>query len=145
MSKLQKPLKFQSISNSMETAKKYILNDLGYMRKEMQTIMSRVSTLENEVQDLKGLKSEVELLTNKIEFLQNKPIDSELRILGVPFAQDENLRDIFEKICVAVNIETPIASSIYRVKSKESSEGPTIVKLASANCRNQLMRSVAYY
>ena len=137
--------KFQSISDAMETAKNDILLELAHMREEMQTIMNRVSTLENEVQDLKGLRSEVELLTNEIEVLQNKSIDSELRILGVPFTQGENLNDVFGKICAAVNTETPNTTSIYRVKRRESAEGPIIVKLASAYCRNQFMRSMAHH
>ena len=81
----------------MEAAKNDILHEVGHMREEMKTIMNLVSTLEHEVEDLKGLRSDVKLLTNKIELLQKKSVDTELRILGVPFTQDEHLRDVFGK------------------------------------------------
>ena len=76
--------KFQSISDAMETAKNDILLELAHMREEMRLIMNRVSTLENEVQDLKGLRSEVELLTNEIELLQKSRQTRSFEFLEYP-------------------------------------------------------------
>ena len=137
--------KFQRIFQTMETTKNDIINELANMREEMQNLNNSVSKLEKDVECSNNLKSVVESLQEQVETLHNKAISSELRILGVPWVANENLHTVFNKICEALNIETPNTISIHRVKRNDSGEGPIIVKLTSANERNQLMRSLALY
>ena len=47
---------------------------------------------------------------------------SELRILGVPCVENENLHTVFNKMCEVLNIETPNTISIHRVKRNDSGE-----------------------
>jgi len=130
------------------------------LRQEFGLLSERVNHLEatvrvieiadsdlNTVKDeLTAVKAELQNLKDAANKNENLSIASELRIHGVPADEQENLTNLFNKICTAANAPPPIIKSIKRLKNSNNStvvDGPIHVKLSSPRAKKSLLRSIA--
>lgn len=121
------------------------------MKREINTISERVTKLETVTDELLALKSEIKSL--KIQTLKNANsiVACDLRLNGIPFKDEENLSEMFDKICKTINISTPRTKSIFRLQNKnnkakeDSPDAVIIVKLFSPYDKNFFLKSLGIY
>lgn len=100
-------------------------------KSDLDAVTVRVTSLESAVQEIKNtamdeiieLRNETEFLKNEIVYLKscarkqdNSIVAYDIRITNVPTEQNENLYDLYFRLCEAVNISPPNVKTIYRVK-----------------------------
>lgn len=75
----------------------------------------------------------------------------DLRINSVLFTTNENLHDIFNKICQTVSIPTPQLQSIHRLKNKNNKNnfnspgGVIIAKMMTTYDKNFVLKAINTY
>ena len=142
----------RTIDAKFQEFKVDLLNDLRekykFIEEKLLTLNERVITLEKNNGDM---QEEINILKTKLKVHENHHVSSELRISGIPYAEKEDLTQIFKNVCRAINNQMPNIRSIYRVgnyNSKQktySKDGVIIVKLWSAYDKNSFLKSLAGY
>jgi len=97
---------------------------------------------------LSDVNDELHLLRDKVAKHENALVSCELRIHGVPACDNENLIDLFYKLCASAKIAKPSISSIRRLKPQRNNkitDGAILVKLASPQIRNDTLRLLAEF
>ena len=103
----------------------------NYVRK-LSNITERITVLAKKAAEADGMREELSDLKIKLRQQENYSISSELRINEIPYSQDENLREIFNKICNTINKPVTSIQSIYRLsnhnnKRRENSKDAAII------------------
>ena len=144
--------KMEKVSKNINTSKSEILGEISAqiadLHSKFNIITNRVKELELKINECDTLRAEINILKEKAEKQDSIAISSEIRINGIPSNKNENLYDVFKRICHVINIPTPNIQTIFRVKNKNNTQyndGPIIVKLSSSYERNFLMRSFAVH
>lgn len=117
---------------------------------EVHTVSERVTDLETVCTEVKLLKTEIKMLKSQMQRQENLAVSCDLRINGIPFRNNENLHDIFDGICYALNISTPSYKSIFRLQNKNNKEQNSpdaviLVKLLSPYDKNFVLKSLALF
>lgn len=140
---------------------------------DMNKVTERVTNLESFVVEIKNtatsemiaLKNETEKLKNEIAYLktfarkqENSIVAYDIRITNVPTEPNENLYDIYYKLCDTVKIPPHKIKSIFRVKinkdnhrdskrnnNKKTSDAAIIVKFNCPYERNFVLKSITSY
>lgn len=134
------------IENKFSVLKNDIIKDV---KKEINQLNERVGALETVNNDIDQLKTDVHNLNLKLLTHENTAVASDIRITGIPFHDNENLKYIFENICGTLNIAVPFYKSIFRVKHFKSirdvKDPPIIIKLDSPFSKNGFLKTVTAY
>ncbi|KNC25639.1 hypothetical protein FF38_00950 [Lucilia cuprina] len=165
------------IQNFFHECEDRLLNDidkrLNLTRNDLNNITERVESLESLVHEIKNtatdkiveLTNETEELKREISYLKdcarkhdNSIVAYDIRINGIPEHNNEDLFDMYLKICQIVNICPPDIKAIFRVKIKSpfgrlnhnlenkraNSDAPIIIKFKSPYERNFVLKSITY-
>lgn len=137
---------FTEIESKFNDFKNEVLKNV---RIEIDELNKKVKELDSVNSQLMQLKSDVKLLNTKILQQENSAIASDLRITGIPYTDTEDLNNIFDNICQALNTNTPHVKSIFRVKHfkniRNVADPPIIVKLRSPFEKNRLIKTLAAF
>lgn len=136
------------ITKSEESLLNEIDKRFSEIKEEMDVklcqLSERVSKLEYEQQNKINLNSEIHQLKKQLAHQENVNVSTNIRICGVPYLNNENLYEIFEKLCASFNLAVPYIKSIYRVKDRRNTvDGVIMVKLFASQERNTLLRAIA--
>lgn len=121
------------------------------LKREINVVTERVTKLETVSSEILAIKNEIKTLKMQTLKNANSVVACDLRVNGVPYSDKENLTQIFENICTAINITTPRIKSIYRLhnknnKAKEASpDAVIIVKMLSPYDKNFFLKSLGLY
>lgn len=145
----------EKINSSVKEAENRLLNEINNKFHELKTnihdVNERVLKLENENTNILELKREIKKLKIQSQKHSNSLIACDLRINSVPFTTNENLYDIFNKICQTVSIPTPQLQSIHRLKNKNnknnlnSPDGVIIAKMMTPYDKNFVLKAINAY
>lgn len=114
----------------------------------LQILSERVTNIELSVSHLNEMTNEINKLKTTIKHQENLSVSTNLRLCGIPYDENENLIEIFGKICSFINLKQPNIKSIHRIsnnKKKGSADGVILVKLFSSADRNNILRSISKY
>lgn len=113
----------------------------------LEKLSERVNRLEIDKCNIDDMKKELNDAKQKISHQENINVSTNLRICGLPYADNENLHEIFEKLCLFLNIPLPYVKSIQRIKSKNntSMDNVVMVKLLTSQERNSVLRAISVY
>lgn len=80
---------------------------------DIQEIKNRTTSIDDR---LNVCESNVDHLTYEVEILKQRQLQNNISISGIPIEPNENLHDIFDNICKAINYVCPhdMIASIYR-------------------------------
>ncbi|XP_070068088.1 uncharacterized protein [Drosophila takahashii] len=148
------------------------------MTEEIHTLTQRVSQLENEVKVVAELKQQVHDLTGKlaapntagglVDQLKQQVGDLDARLAakcvaeedaavsctlrwhGVPQAEGENLKTLFNRLCFSLHLTPPpLVRSIYRVRPRQTGQtlvDPIIhIKMEHVREKATLLRAIGAY
>lgn len=113
------------------------------------THLCRIDALENELPTIKAqvIENDNAKLKLQIDALARKNIAGDLVLHGIPFAPDENLPEIFSKLCSTLNLTTIKPNHILRTTpvKNSSSGGAIIVKLPHPQIKTNILRRMKEY
>lgn len=127
---------------------------------KIAAVENRLLNLETEALVVQSLKNEILDIRRELNRCENLTVASDLRINGIPRYDNENLFQIFYKICDTININRPHITSIFRLKKANRRQtnqanqnnninhvaDPTIiVRFESHLDRNFVLKSVANF
>lgn len=103
-----------------------LLNELDKklceLRTEIADINDRVNKLESAALEIDLLKGEIKELKLQALRQENASVAADVRIIGVPFHENENLFNVFGKICASCNIPSPKLKTIHRLKNRNNTK-----------------------
>lgn len=146
--------KINEIENKINIVENRLLNELDNrivdIMSEIHTVRERVTELETGCTEIKLLKTEIKTLKSQIQRQENLAVSCDLRLNGIPFKSNENLHEVFDNICCALNISTPSYKSIFRLqnrnnKEQNSPDAVVLVKLLSPYDKNFILKSFALF
>ena len=140
----------------LEESEKRILNGIDQkftaFQKELTSLAERVLDIEAKISDVSALKTELKEVKEQVAKIENAAVSCDVRILGIPNYENENLANVFNQICNTIQIKPPIVKNIYRNKPKPTSpngshnrDGVVCIKLTSPYEKSVLLRSVAKF
>lgn len=124
---------------------------LAKVDEKLSTLNSKIAQIDTA---LHSLHSRVEILESgnstchhmlaRMEHLERQSISGDLILTGVPENKDENLRDIFGRLCSHLNCEEIVPHSVFRVPQKSGLKkgSSIIVKLGSAIEKKFVMKQL---
>lgn len=134
------------LEREVEKNKTEIETNIIDLKKDIAVVMEKQLNTNTVSGETVELKSEVIYLRNKILQQENFAVACDLRIDGVPYVNNEDLYAIFNIMCTNLNIVTPAARPIYRIKTKNSSSAPTIIiKLMTPFDKKFILKTVSAY
>lgn len=143
------------IAQIEECVKKSVKDALSVLEEKVQKntqmiqiLSERVTNIELSVSHLNEMRNEINKLKTTIKHQENLSVSTNLRLCGIPYYENENLIEIFGKICSLINLNQPNIKSIHRIsnnKKKGSADGVILVKLFSSADRNDILRSISKY
>lgn len=135
----------------------------GFIRESEQRLLQRVGELTAEIANLKSsyndmekrvavaesectqLRSDVNALRSQVDECQNNAILTDILLSGVPTTTNEDLGEVFTKICRTVQVNPPSIRTAFRIRKSKNGSSPIIVKLNSPNDRSLLLRAIANF
>lgn len=138
------------INNKLLDLENRLLTDLNErvnkIDEEIKSINERVVRYETESADISEVKSEIKKIKSQINKQENLTVSCDLRIMGIPSSNAENLNELFNNICSALNIPTPPYKNIYRIQTnKKSFDGTILVQLFSPYDRNFILKTLSNF
>lgn len=143
------------IAQIEECVKKSVKDALSVLEEKVQKntqmiqiLSEKVTNIELSVSHLNEMRNEINKLKTTIKHQENLSVSTNLRLCGIPYYENENLIEIFGKICSLINLNQPNIKSIHRIsnnKKKRSADGVILVKLFSSADRNDILRSISKY
>lgn len=97
-----------------------VADEIICFKRDLSNAMGKISHLESESEQNQQLRNEIEILKVKMRTHENSTVACDLRINGVPYTNNENLKTYFENICKVVNTPTPAIKSIFRLNNKNN-------------------------
>jgi hypothetical protein len=94
------------------------------------------------------LQNELQKVKYENRKFKQKSKDSKLLIENIPQVEDENLNDLFKKICICIQIlieDTDIIKIVRQPKANNSYSSKISVELNSAQLRNQIINKCKRY
>ena len=110
---------------------------------EVNMLKERVHSCEHQSAEIKAIKDELSLLKHNLNQEENNKIASHICINGVPKLGEENLKDMFEKLCTEVGLRNIETEEIFRLNSKRADT--IIVKCSSPSTKHELLKALAAY
>lgn len=136
-------------------ALKFLIDDVNKRLSILESNQDVIETVRQENQELKGqIKKHEEEINNIITCMerneekhQQREIMSHALLHGVPLLPTENLKLIFNNLCVNIGgHQPPSLQSIFRLKSTSTSPHPPIlIKFLSPHDKSFVLRSIANY
>lgn len=130
----------------------------GTINNSVFTLQSRVDTVESHCNRLYEIENELLAVKSQItennttelqmqiDALARKNIAGDVVMHGIPISKDENLLEIFHKLCTKVNLPTVTPNSIIRTTpAKNSSCSAITIKLPHAQNKINLLKKMAEY
>lgn len=140
------------IKESEEKILSVIDDKINNLKLQVNNITERLNVLENKSSENDKLKTEIKDLKRKMLKQDNSIVASSIRIAGIPYSDNENLFNIFNNICVSLNVSTPQIDKIYRLKkiiknnkSYIPRDEVIVAKLKSPFDKNFLLKSISKY
>ncbi|KAM8720632.1 hypothetical protein ACLKA7_006641 [Drosophila subpalustris] len=96
-----------NVREAEERILKVLLVRLDDMAGEVKLLGERVRQLESEVNELKSVKHRVSILEAKVSAQVNANYACDLRMHGLPHVEGEDLRTLYNTLCVALNLTPP--------------------------------------
>lgn len=128
-----------------------LLNEIEILKREVTSANERIDQIETAAVENIDLKSQIQELKLQTMRQENLFVACDLRINNVPFTKDENVYNIFDDICRAIDIQTPSVKAIYRLSNKNnkektnSTDAAIIVNLFSPYDKNFVLKSIAAF
>lgn len=143
------------IAKIEECVKKSVNEALSVLEEKVQqntetlkVLSERVTKIELSVSHISEMTNEINNLKSTIKHQENLSVSTNLRLCGIPYNANENLFEIFGKICTFLNIQQPNIKSIHRItnnKKRGPADGVILVKLFSSQERNNILRNISKY
>lgn len=144
--------------NVVDKVKDIIAAEISKSILEIEQIFNQqVTELKREIHDIKEthakdvdtLKQEVVMLKSKIAKQENAAIASEIRIVGIPIVENENLLELLNTLCTTLKIPMPEVLEMKRLRGNSNNalktDPPIIVKLSNPQCKNEFLRNIAVF
>lgn len=110
---------FEFIKKLITDSEKKILFEIDkkniIVRNEVNILSNRLDNLEQRSDEHLQIRDEVLELKRKIMKQENSIVSNSLRIIGVPYREKEDLRNIIRNICDNLKIQSPNIENIYRL------------------------------
>lgn len=163
----------QAVKGLIKECESRLLNDIDKrfceVREEISDVTERVTQIETVVGEIESIKSQLEelkfqrttephiegnlihemkMIKIQLNKQDNLAVSCDLRISGIPYFPSENLHELFNNICQAIQYTTPSYKNIYRVNNKNSrnaKDGTIIVKLFTPYDKNAILRALALF
>lgn len=137
----------ECVKKSVTEAMQVLEHKIEIVSNELKDLSLRVTNLEIAENNIVELKSELSKIKDKLSHQENLNVATNLRMCGIPFVEDENLHDIFNKLCAFLNMPVPQVKSIHRIRNKSAnqSDGVILAKLCTPRERNTLLKTISYY
>lgn len=145
----------QQIMSLLEEFKSRLFEEfdkrIDEVKSELSVVKERVENLETVTVNIKCMQDEIKSLKAKIKHQENRSVACDLRLNEIPYEQDENLDEIFFRICNTINISVPAIKTIYRLQNQNnkhsniSKDAAIIVKMWSPYDKNFFLKSLTNY
>lgn len=124
--------------------------EISNVKLSIAAVNNRVSAVESSCADIFSLRNELIAVQSELSELKNNAVAADIIINGLPQESGENLREVFGKICTAIEHTPPPLREAFRIRSgkddqRKNNQKPVVVKLAAAFDRNQLFKSIAAF
>ncbi|XP_017480876.1 PREDICTED: uncharacterized protein LOC108370128 [Rhagoletis zephyria] len=140
---------FEGLSNKIAEAERALCNkidtEISVLSIKLTESAERISALESR-QEL--LDSEVQSLRAQLERVNSyTPEESTAAVVfGLPFSEGENLKSIFNHICLSIDFLVPQIRDIFRSRpTNNSPNSAIIVKFYSSHDRNRTLHAFGEY
>jgi len=140
-------------------------HDVAGLKQTHKLLEVRLNAVEALTDNIPILQHHLRDMKSELESQANELISTDLIINGIPENTEKACFDVFKSVCTAVGLQTPPVREIFRLPSKQtndssarnenhsapqnnnnhSSKSAIIVKLFSAQVRNELFKAVAKY
>ncbi|XP_036317834.1 uncharacterized protein LOC118732834, partial [Rhagoletis pomonella] len=97
----------QTIENRVMQRMSELTGELANTKERLDKIEQRMTGVEYVHTELALLKTNVDALREQVEDLGEKAVSTDIVMHGIPYSSDENLKEIFTKLCGVINLETP--------------------------------------
>lgn len=93
-----------TLNNDVSALSDSINNKFTTLQVQNEVTKTRVDTCESSINQMRY----------EIELLKQRQLNSNICIDGIPYNPNENLKQIFEKVCKVINYNLPAYNAIYR-------------------------------
>lgn len=149
---------FSSRLTKIEDEHKMLMEQNKRMQTEIETFNQNIANVISDVDILKSKRSTTESttstndLTTEVAFLrealeaqENNNISTDAVLYNIP-ADQPNLVNIFNHLCLSLDIKAPTLRTIFRTRHNErTNTSPVIIKFFSSYERNHLLVKIAEY
>ncbi|KAI4461437.1 l1 transposable element-related [Holotrichia oblita] len=111
-----------------------VLTNKTFLEKMLNAVHDALSSRDQKIKELE----------DRIELQEQYSRSNNLRIFGVPESQAEKVEDVIVKICsdkLNLNISTADIDCCHRLKGKEGTHRPIIVRFCQRSIRNDVYRA----
>lgn len=124
---------------------------IGAIADRIDKVERKCSKLEENSYRITGLSGEINSLREELEALKKEKAVAAHRttdavVFGLPFAKEENLRQIFDGVCKSIDFSPPAVCDIFRTKyTAERPNSAVIVKFHSLSDRSRTLSAFSQY
>lgn len=138
----------------IEVSQTNLIAENELLKTEMFHLKSTISDVKAELSqstsncktEMNEFEVEINWLKTTLETHENRLIACDAIINGIPFSPNENLKTIFHKLCLSLEIQPPTANKIFRTRpTKDTRDSAIILKFGSPYDKNTLLRSIAVF
>ncbi|XP_075162960.1 uncharacterized protein LOC142235586 [Haematobia irritans] len=110
---------YKYIDSKLEGIESKLINKINLqlqrVDENINSLNQRVEKIETDCSVLSNLMNDVETLKAQQRKQENLNVACDLRVNGIPYNRSENLNEIFNNICNALQIKTPPYKTIYHI------------------------------
>lgn len=147
---------FEVIKNMLKESEERILavikEKVNNLTNEITSITERVNKLEKKILEDVNVVGEIMELKRKILKQENSVVAGSIRIVGIPYYENEDLNTIIENICNSLNLKTPQIENVYRLNKIYKNNKPykptdevIVAKFHSPFEKNFLLKTISKY
>lgn len=135
------------VKESVDEAIKSFADKINMVSDKVDVLSATVQNLETKQGELQELKNEITRIKQQLSHQENINVSTNLRICGIPHYQNENLYNLFDHLCAAINITSPKVKHIQRIKNNKNhtADGIILVKLFTSQERNVILKSIGEF
>lgn len=150
---------YARLSNDLNEMEKKLLtkidNDIKLLQDRANDIEDRLASIETDWHLVDQNVKEIDQLKNRVSLLEQKnikepivkDISGDAIVFGIPYENCENLKTIFNKVCLSIDYMVPQIRDIFRVNNRSSTNKNTavIVKFYSPFDRNRTLKAFSEF
>lgn len=107
-------------------------------------LSQRTAEIEQKVNT--ALSGEISELRNRCDMIERKEFLTDAIVFGIPQLTDENLHNLYKKLCDTIEVIPPALKNVFRTKHRNNNDDPPVIlQFTSVGERNKMLKALACY